>query len=65
MKKKYRCTFNWSGETYTLFTSAERSDKAFHILVTKLSKLLKVPRYEVLSRYWNGQVDNYYLEEVK
>ena len=63
-KKLFKGTFNYAGETYEMFTHAVSSDWAWMNFTTQLSKKVGyLPTY--MRRYFDGKVDNYYIEEVK
>ena len=63
-KKLFKGTFNWAGESYTLYTYSNSSEKAFLNFATQLSVILKSSKRAVIY-YFDGKKDNYYLKEVK
>jgi len=62
----YKGVFNWAGENYTMYTHAISSDKAFFNFINQLSKkLYYIGNKRMISQYFNGSKDNYYLTKEK
>ena len=64
MSKLFKGTFNYSGETYILYTHASSSALTYYNFVNQLSKILNVGKSTVMYKF-DGSRDNYYIEEVK
>jgi len=63
-KKKYRCGFNWHGESHEFYTYANDSTTAKRNGISKLSEKLKRSFSSVFA-YFNQGKDNYSIEEIK
>lgn len=62
--KKFHGLFNWSGETYDLWTTAPSEEKAFMSFTSRLSKIVGVSASTVRNRF-NGTIDNFWIEKGK
>ena len=62
-KKLYKGSFNFSGQTFHLFTHAADERKAYWQFINVLAKRLKVGKRTVMFKF-NGTVDNYHIEEI-
>lgn len=63
-KRLFKGTFNYSGETYILYTHVSSPALAYYNFVNQLSKKLNVGKSTVMYKF-DGSRDNYYIEEVK
>lgn len=64
MKKLYKGTFNYAGETYKMYTHAVTEEWAFLNFTSQLSKKVGyMPSY--IRMVFNGSKDNYIIEEMK
>ena len=63
-KKLYKGTFNYAHESYTLYTHAITKELAFLNFTSQISKKVGY-KQNYVRVYFNGEIDNYYIEEVK
>jgi hypothetical protein len=63
-QKKFRCAYNWHGESYEFFTHATDEKTAKRNGVSQLAKKLK-RTFGSVWNYFNSGKDNYEIEEIK
>ncbi len=64
MKRLFKGKLNWQGEIHTLFRFAHSIDQAKKLMIKSLAKTLDL-NWRPLSFYFNGDKDNFKIEEIK